>query len=105
MFWHKGSYMAGEIIDDRWVYYDYYGEDENPEKNRYEENTQKFSYRLIDEKYNDYTSLIFTPKYIKLLSNQTNVSDEKVLDYICNVVLKKKTKKLENVTTKKEREV
>ncbi len=102
--WHKGSYMAGEIIDDRWVYYDYYGEDENPEKNRYEENPQKFSYRLIDEKYNDYTSLIFTPKYIKLLSNETNVSDEKVLDYICNVVFREENEKTRERNNKKRRE-
>ena len=85
--WEHGSYNAGEIIDDAWVYYDYFGEDENPEKNRFEENTQKFSYKLIDEKYNDYTSLILTPKYLKILMNETTLSDQEVKEYICNVIL------------------
>ena len=49
--------IIGEIINDAWVYYDYFGEDENPEKNRFEENTQKFSWSLIDEKYNEYQVL------------------------------------------------
>ena len=60
--------------------------------------------KLIDEKYNDYTSLIFTPKYIKLLTNQTNVSDEKVLDYICNVVFKEENEKTRERNNTKRRE-
>ena len=86
--WEYGSYMGGEVINDAWVYYDYFGEDENPEKNRFEENTQKFSWSLIDEKYNEYRSLILTPKYEKILMNETGLSDQEVKEYICNVICK-----------------
>ena len=46
--WEQGSYKAGEIINNAWVYYDNFGEDENHEKNRFEENIQKFRWSLID---------------------------------------------------------
>ena len=92
--WEHGTYMGGEVIDDAWVYYDYFGEDENPEKNRFEENTQKFSWSLIDEKYNEYTSLILTPKYVKILMNETGLSDQEVKEYICNVICKEDNDKV-----------
>ena len=92
--WEHGSYMGGEVIDDAWVYYDYFGEDENPEKNRFEENTQKFSWSLIDEKYNDYRSLILTPRYVKILMNETGLSDQEVKEYICNVICKEENDKV-----------
>ena len=102
--WEYGSYNAGEIIDDAWVHYDYFGEDENPEKNRFEENTQKFSYKLIDEKYNDYTSLILTPKYLKILMNETTLSDQEVKEYICNVICKEDNDKVRERNNQKAKE-
>ena len=102
--WEHGSYMGGEVIDDAWVYYDYFGEDENPEKNRFEENTQKFSWSLIDEKYNDYISLILTPKYIKILMNETGLSDQEVKEYICNVIFKEDNDKVRERNNQKAKE-
>ena len=102
--WEHGSYNAGEIINDAWVYYDYFGEDENPEKNRFEENTQKFSWSLIDEKYNEYTSLILTPKYVKILMNETGLSDQEVKEYICNVICKEDNDKVRERNNKKAKE-
>ena len=102
--WEYGSYMAGEIINDAWVYYDYFGEDENPEKNRFEENTQKFSWSLIDEKYNDYRSLILTPRYIKILMNETGLSDQEVKEYICNVICKEDNDKVRERNNQKAKE-
>ena len=102
--WEHGTYMGGEVIDDAWVYYDYFGEDENPEKNRFEENTQKFSWSLIDEKYNEYTSLILTPKYVKILMNETGLSDQEVKEYICNVICKEDNDKVRERNNKKAKE-
>ena len=102
--WEHGSYNAGEIINDAWVYYDYFGEDENPEKNRFEENTQKFSWSLIDEKYNEYTSLILTPKYVKILMNETGLSDQEVKEYICNVICKEDNDKVRERNNQKAKE-
>ena len=102
--WEHGSYNAGEIINDAWVYYDYFGEDENPEKNRFEENTQKFSWSLIDEKYNEYRSLILTPKYVKILMNETGLSDQEVKEYICNVICKEDNDKVRERTNQKAKE-
>ena len=102
--WEHGTYMGGEVIDNAWVYYDYFGEDENPEKNRFEENTQKFSWSLIDEKYNEYTSLILTPKYVKILMNETGLSDQEVKEYICNVICKEDNDKVRERNNKKAKE-
>ena len=102
--WEHGTYMGGEVIDDAWVYYDYFGEDENPEKNRFEENTQKFSWSLIDEKYNEYTSLILTPKYVKILMNETGLSDQEVKEYICNVICKEDNDKVRERNNQKAKE-
>ena len=102
--WEHGSYMGGEVIDDAWVYYDYFGEDENPEKNRFEENTQKFSWSLIDEKYNDYRSLILTPSYVKILMNETGLSDQEVKEYICNVICKEDNDKVRERNNQKAKE-
>ena len=43
--WEKGSYKAGEILNNEWVYYDYYGENNDPNKNRFEDNEEKFSWK------------------------------------------------------------
>jgi hypothetical protein len=86
------------------VYYDYFGEDENPEKNRFEENTQKFSWSLIDEKYNEYRSLILTPKYVKILMNETGLSDQEVKEYICNVICKEDNDKVRERNNQKAKE-
>ena len=102
--WEHGTYMGGEVIDNAWVYYDYFGEDENPEKNRFEENTQKFSWSLIDEKYNEYTSLILTPKYVKILMNETGLSDQEVKEYICNVICKEDNDKVRERNNQKAKE-
>ena len=102
--WEHGSYMGGEVIDDAWVYYDYFGEDENPEKNRFEENTQKFSWSLIDEKYKEYRSLILTPKYVKILMNKTGLSDQEVKEYICNVICKEDNDKVRERNNQKAKE-
>ena len=102
--WEHGSYKAGEIINNAWVYYDYFGEDENPEKNRFEENTQKFSWSLIDEKYNEYRSLILTPKYVKILMNETGLSDQEVKEYICNVICKEDNDKVRERNNQKAKE-
>ena len=81
-----------------------FGEDENPEKNRFEENTQKFSWSLIDEKYNDYRSLILTPKYVKILMNETGLSDQEVKEYICNVICKEDNDKVRERNNQKAKE-
>ena len=70
------------------------------------ENTQKFSWSLIDEKYNDYRSPILTPKYVKILMNETGPSDQEVKEYICNVICKEDNDKVRerNNQTKERRE-
>ena len=86
--WEYGSYNSGEIKNGEWIYYDYYGEDEDPEKNRFEENTQRVTYKFTEDKLNYHRTLIYTPKHIKLIKNETSLTDKQLKEYICSLILK-----------------
>lgn len=73
----------GEFVDGKFIYYSFI-EDDKGEWIR----DQRFSYRIIDEKYNEYTTLIYTPKYIVVLVNETNLSEEDLKQYIVDVDFK-----------------
>ena len=57
-------YNSGEIKNGEWIYYDYYGEDEDPDKNRFEENTQRVTYKFTEDKLNYHRTLIYTPNIL-----------------------------------------
>ena len=60
----KGSYKAGEILNNEWVYYDYYGENNDPNKNRFEDNEEKFSWKMTEDKLILSKSYLFSKTYI-----------------------------------------
>lgn len=86
--WSKGTFLAGEIINDEWVYYDYFGESNIPDQNRFEENEQKFSWKMVEDKLNYYRTLVYLPKHITIIENQTSTSDTELRKYVCDVILK-----------------
>ena len=87
--WEKGSYKAGEILNNEWsLHYDYYGENNDPNKNRFEDNEEKFSWKMTEDKLNYYQSLIYFPKYISIIDNKTSRTDTELKRYVCNVILK-----------------
>ena len=102
--WEHGSYNSGEIINNEWVYYDYYGEDEDQEKNQFEENTQKVTWKFTEDKLNYHRSLIYTPKHIKLIKNETSLTDKQLKEYICSVILKELNDETRERNNKKARE-
>ena len=74
----NGKSFAGMFYEnERYVYYDYY-----PIEKREPQNPERFSYSFVDEKYNDYTTLVVTPKILDLHWNETSLSDEELLEYI-----------------------
>jgi len=102
--WEKGSYKAGEILNNEWVYYDYYGENNDPNKNRFEDNEEKFSWKMKEDKLNYYQSLIYFPKHISIIDNKTSRTDTELKRYVCNVILKKENADTRERNNKKARE-
>ena len=77
------SYAAMFYENERYVYYDYY-----PIEKREPQNPERFSYSFVDEKYNDYTTLVVTPKILDLHWNETSLSDEELLQYIATEIFR-----------------
>ena len=102
--WVKGSYKAGEILNNEWVYYDYYGENDDPNKNRFEDNEEKFSWKMTEDKLNYYQSLIYFPKHISIIDNKTSRTDTELKRYVCNVILKEENADTRERNNKKARE-
>tara|TARA_R100000234_G_scaffold30112_1_gene17633 strand:- start:5906 stop:6292 length:387 start_codon:yes stop_codon:yes gene_type:complete len=102
--WEKGSYKAGEILNNEWVYYDYYGENDDPNKNRFEDNEEKFSWKMTEDKLNYYQSLIYFPKHISIIDNKTSRTDTELKRYVCNVILKEENADTRERNNKKARE-
>lgn len=102
--WEKGSYKAGEILNNEWVYYDYYGENNDPNKNRFEDNEEKFSWKMTEDKLNYYQSLIYFPKHISIIDNKTSRTDTELKRYVCNVILKEENDETRERNNKKARE-
>ena len=100
----KGSYKAGEILNNEWVYYDYYGENDDPNKNRFEDNEEKFSWKMTEDKLNYYQSLIYFPKHISIIDNKTSRTDTELKRYVCNVILKEENADTRERNNKKARE-
>ena len=46
---------------------------------------EDFSFKLIDEKFHDYSSLIIQGKHIRILSNTSHRSSRELRDYICDL--------------------
>ena len=86
--WSKGTYNAGEIINNEWVYYDYFGNSNIADENRFEENEQKFSWKMKEEKFNYYRTLVYFPKHISIIKNQTSTTDTQLKKYVCEIILK-----------------
>jgi hypothetical protein len=102
--WEKGSYKAGEILNNEWVYYDYYGENNDPNKNRFEDNEEKFSWKMTEDKLNYYQSLIYFPKHISIIDNKTSRTDTELKRYVCNVILKEENDETRERNNRKARE-
>tara|TARA_R100001015_G_C4416623_1_gene18822 strand:+ start:48 stop:434 length:387 start_codon:yes stop_codon:yes gene_type:complete len=102
--WEKGSYKAGEILNNEWVYYDYYGENNDPNKNRFEDNEEKFSWKMTEDKLNFYQSLIYFPKHISIIDNKTSRTDTELKRYVCNVILKEENDETRERNNRKARE-
>ena len=102
--WEKGSYKAGEILNNEWVYYDYYGENNDPNKNRFEDNEEKFSWKMTENKLNYYQSLIYFPKHISIIDNKTSRTDTELKRYVCNVILKEENDETRERNNRKARE-
>tara|TARA_Y100000401_G_C8263787_1_gene194698 strand:+ start:337 stop:723 length:387 start_codon:yes stop_codon:yes gene_type:complete len=102
--WEKGSYKAGEILNNEWVYYDYYGENDDPNKNRFEDNEEKFSWKMTEDKLNYYQSLIYFPKHISIIDNKTSRTDTELKRYVCNVILKEENDETRERNNRKARE-
>ena len=102
--WEKGSYKAGEILNNEWVYYDYYGENNDPNKNRFEDNEEKFSWKMKEDKLNYYQSLIYFPKHISIIDNKTSRTDTELKRYVCNVILKEENDETRERNNRKARE-
>tara|TARA_R100000773_G_scaffold29919_1_gene25657 strand:+ start:175 stop:561 length:387 start_codon:yes stop_codon:yes gene_type:complete len=102
--WEKGSYKAGEILNNEWVYYDYYGDNDDPNKNRFEDNEEKFSWKMKEDKLNYYQSLIYFPKHISIIDNKTSRTDTELKRYVCNVILKEENDDTRERNNKKARE-
>ena len=102
--WEKGSYKAGEILNNEWVYYDYYGENNDPNKNRFEDNEEKFPWKMTEDKLNYYQSLIYFPKHISIIDNKTSRTDTELKRYVCNVILKEENDETRERNNRKARE-
>ena len=102
--WEKGSYKAGEILNNEWVYYDYYGENNDPNKNRFEDKEEKFSWKMTEDKLNYYQSLIYFPKHISIIDNKTSRTDTELKRYVCNVILKEENDETRERNNRKARE-
>ena len=82
------SYAGMFYENERYVYYDYY-----PVEKSEPQNPERFSWSFVDEKYNDYTTLVVTPKILDLHWNETSLSDEELLQYIATEIFKEENEK------------
>ena len=69
--------VHGEFVDGKFVYYEFL-EDENGDWIK----DKKYSFRFVDEKYHQYTTLIVTPKVLEILVNETGLTDFELKKYI-----------------------
>ena len=82
------SYAGMFYENERYVYYDYY-----PVEKSEPQNPERFSWSFVDEKYNNYTTLVVTPKILDLHWNETSLSDEELLQYIATEIFKEENEK------------
>ena len=83
---------------------DYFGNSNIPDENRFEENEEKFSWKMEEEKYNYYRTLVYFPKHISIIKNQTSTTDTQLKKYVCNVILKEANDETRERNNKKARE-
>ena len=91
--------VHGEFVDGKFVYYEFI-EDENGEWIK----DKKYSFRFVDEKYHQYTTLIITPKLIDILVNETGLSDFELKKYIATTFFKEENDIAREHRNKKARE-
>ena len=91
--------LHGEFVDGKFTYYEFI-EDEDGEFIK----DQKYSFRFTDEKYHQHKALIITPKILKILVNETKLSDHELKKYISTVYFKEENRTVRDYLNRKARE-
>ena len=91
--------VHGEFVDGKFVYYEFL-EDENGDWIK----DKKYSFRFVDEKYHQYTTLIVTPKVLEILVNETGLTDFELKKYISTNFFKEENEMVREHLNKKARE-
>lgn len=91
--------LHGEFVDGKFTYYEFL-EDENGDWIK----DKKYSFRFVDEKYHQYTTLIVTPKVLEVLVNETGLTNFELKKYISTNFFKEENKIVREHLNKKARE-